>query len=408
MYELRILIFLSGTRTYPIWLRQFEPLPVRLSDVEPCPPNLRCQRVAHKTHLRYICLKASTEDYFLFFFYFIFFFKTSLEVQLCPTKRNNSKQGPGYHFANRHALTGVTETPAMNERPFMTWKDTFRSNMGYRTWDSDNRVMLSPRHGIIPPLRTPNMALGKLRAKRSLYISEHGAMHFNAQVPGIQPSNTAAQRGPKTLSHKWVPLEMADDGIMYIHPTSREILEWGHKQLKSDAQENGEDPDVELLEKIDDVLQHDPIQPYHAAANQRKLIASDHRDHIIRQEMRLHERRRQKGLPTPPIVMPQYRQDYPDTPDGEHNVPLRSFTLIGTKVINGVQMGPIRVHSDNKTIAKRSKAYISELERQGITVPKMYRPADGRDQYQTAVERNLKHKGSAPLEATVVSGDDDA
>eukprot|EP01060_Flectonema_neradi_P027660 TRINITY_DN3726_c0_g1_i1.p1 TRINITY_DN3726_c0_g1~~TRINITY_DN3726_c0_g1_i1.p1 ORF type:complete len:361 (+),score=59.35 TRINITY_DN3726_c0_g1_i1:76-1158(+) len=317
-------------------------------------------------------------------------------------------KGPGYHEANRSALGGFAEPAAMNERPFMSWKDTFRSNMGYRTWDSDNRVMLSPRHGFIPPMRTPNMALGKIRAKRALNISEHGEMHFNSQVPGRHPTNPAASQGVKMLSHKWIPLEMSGDGILYLHPTSREVLEWGQQQLKADAKENGEDPDAELMDGIDDVLQHDPIQPYHALANQRKQIHHDIRDNIIRQEMRLHERRRQKGLPVPPVVMPQYQHEYPDSPGEDNKVERRSYVMVsGTRMESrGNIMGAITARHDFQKIDKRSKAYVAELEKQGVTVPRMYKPMGNKDQYQTAVDRNLKLKGTEPLEATIVSNND--
>eukprot|EP00659_Diplonema_papillatum_P015967 gene15967-24431_t len=134
------------------------------------------------------------------------------------------------------------------------------------------------------------------------------------------PPRHNIERTP-VLSSRFIPLETSGDGLLFIHPNQRDILTWTQEQLREDAKTNGRDIDQELDEKIEGVLQQSPLQPYTDVANQRKMVREWVRHDLIRQEMRLHERRKEQGLPVPPMMFPQFSNEYPDSPGEEPKTP---------------------------------------------------------------------------------------
>ncbi|KAJ9465201.1 hypothetical protein DIPPA_03358 [Diplonema papillatum] len=314
------------------------------------------------------------------------------------TARFGVLQGPSYNEETRGHLAGITKPAANNERPFMSWKDEFRSTTGMHTWDPDKSAARGPGYG--PLFRTSNYADARVRAAKALRVSMHGAMHFNAQKPGVTPSNPAARYGNRVLSSRFIPLETSGDGLLFIHPNQRDILTWTQEQLREDAKTNGRDIDQELDEKIEGVLQQSPLQPYTDVANQRKMVREWVRHDLIRQEMRLHERRKEQGLPVPPMMFPQFSNEYPDSPGEEPKTPKHLWYYTTQQWSRMPRFGSFRfawTPDHVNRMKKRQLAYRAELEAQGFKVPALSSPqqySDG-DVYRVAQERAVAKRGIA-------------
>eukprot|EP01064_Diplonema_japonicum_P020485 TRINITY_DN2996_c3_g1_i2.p1 TRINITY_DN2996_c3_g1~~TRINITY_DN2996_c3_g1_i2.p1 ORF type:complete len:324 (+),score=53.35 TRINITY_DN2996_c3_g1_i2:96-1067(+) len=280
----------------------------------------------------------------------------------------NFMQGQSYMDKNRDKLAGIPEVAALNERPFMQHKDTYRALTGMHSWDPDRPFVRSGNMG--PPHRMKNFAEARVRAAHALKINAHPTIGFNAQVPGQAPSNPAAVVGEKVLSSKFIPLETSGDGLLFIHPNQREILSWTQDQLREDAKANGRDIDEELAEQIEEVIRQDPVQPYHDKVANRKEIMSSVRYNIIKQEMMLHQRRKKKGLPAPPMLMPQYANEYPDQPDQNPKTDrwigyYHTFSSNNSRRRFGsftYSLPPDEVNRMNK----RRTQYVEELREQGV------------------------------------------
>eukprot|EP01059_Diplonema_ambulator_P028247 TRINITY_DN47001_c0_g1_i1.p1 TRINITY_DN47001_c0_g1~~TRINITY_DN47001_c0_g1_i1.p1 ORF type:complete len:380 (+),score=88.15 TRINITY_DN47001_c0_g1_i1:66-1142(+) len=321
----------------------------------------------------------------------------------------NPMQGPSHEEKTRPTIMGLPDTPAMNQRPFMIWKDKYRAMTGMNTWDPERPATRTGNSGG-PPHRMRNFAEAKERIQFAFKINKHPLYGFNAQVPGKTPSNPSAPPGKRVLSSKFIPLETSGDGLLFIHPSQREILEWTQDQLREDAKANNRDVDQELQEKIEDVLRHDPVQPYHDIIGNRKEHAANVRFEIIRQEMKLHERRKKKGLPVPPMLMPQYAHEYPETEGGAPKtinfMHYYHTYLAGRK---DRRFGSIIYSLSPDEVARMNKRrvkYMEELEEQGVVINEpISRPHETykhKDSWDVAVERNMKLRGNAPLDAEIV------
>eukprot|EP01061_Rhynchopus_euleeides_P030285 TRINITY_DN50369_c0_g1_i1.p1 TRINITY_DN50369_c0_g1~~TRINITY_DN50369_c0_g1_i1.p1 ORF type:complete len:387 (+),score=75.77 TRINITY_DN50369_c0_g1_i1:164-1162(+) len=325
-------------------------------------------------------------------------------------------QGPGYNERTRTGIDGIHRTHPGNERPFMTQLDEFRSTTGMMTWNPDKPQMRAPGHG--PSNRVRNFADEGVRAQQALRTTSHHALNFLGQFPGVTPSNPMAVRGGRVLSSKFIPLEMKGDGLLYVHPSQRELLQWTQEQLRHDAKENGRDLAAEMDEKIEEVLQHDPIQPYTELAANRRIVSELAREEIINQESRLHKRRQEKGLPIPPIMMPQYDTEYPDSPGGaaktvryyEHYHAFRGWRTRAQ--LAGVKFGTTAPMM--KRIKRRQEHYTQELRDQGIDVPKFTQTFDDSfsvlerpDQYAIAEQRAMRRFGHSAHDPDVIDSNPD-
>eukprot|EP01065_Artemidia_motanka_P027360 TRINITY_DN32556_c0_g1_i1.p1 TRINITY_DN32556_c0_g1~~TRINITY_DN32556_c0_g1_i1.p1 ORF type:complete len:348 (+),score=61.53 TRINITY_DN32556_c0_g1_i1:93-1136(+) len=322
-----------------------------------------------------------------------------LPSQYRPTnpKHSHEFRGPGYNASTRDPAAGIATVASHNERPYMDWKDTWRSSAGYFTREDSGQA-----------------AWVRYRNRLLATRTEPGWGFFGA-VPGRAQANPAAAPGSRVLSSRWQPYELADDGVLFIHPTQREILEWTQEQLHEDAKANGRDVDGEHNQKIDELLQHDPVQPYFHRRHQRLWLVTSIRRDIIRQEMRVHSLRREKGLSTPPIILKYYDEEYPSDPSGEPKTRVRFKWWHTDSWQSAPRFGHNRVGLpvDMQARArKRQQRYAEELAKQGMEVPFYRDPAPDADprmprerSWDLARERAMRMHGGAAAEATVVDAE---
>ena len=188
-------------------------------------------------------------------------------------------------------------------------------------------------------------------------------------APPLSSTHTYTQ----VLSPKFVPVELKGTAILFVHPSTSEMLQYTQEGLREDAKKEGRDLDNELTDEVERLQSQSPVQPYHDIVSMRRTIHAHAREQIIDQEMRLHRRRIQKGLPVPPIMMPQYSHEYPATPEGKSKVAkeLSWWMSIGGWQSNQ-KMGSIHVNAlptaHLNRMRARTEQYQEELVAQGFEV----------------------------------------
>eukprot|EP01063_Lacrimia_lanifica_P020880 TRINITY_DN28159_c0_g1_i1.p1 TRINITY_DN28159_c0_g1~~TRINITY_DN28159_c0_g1_i1.p1 ORF type:complete len:371 (+),score=124.94 TRINITY_DN28159_c0_g1_i1:34-1146(+) len=322
--------------------------------------------------------------------------------------------GPGFRAATRKPMAGITEPAAHNERPFMTWKDKWRSSLGYHT-HSQAAPQFTFR-GARGPMGAQNMALAEQRVAKFLHTSGHLNLHFNGSAPGKVKANTFAVEGPRALSSKFVPLEMSGDGLLFVHPSSQELLQMTQNKIRADAKANGEDVDAKLDAAVENVLSNSPAQPYLYKCEGRTMFINSVREQIMRQEGRLHKRRMDKGLPVPPKMLRLYSHEYPeDVNDNRPHVKNNMMFFHVGRWSNSRRFGSILVKHSDAQVARarrRNTEYIAELRRQGVKFDDLDNRRLGHeaktqeregDNWDIATERAVRRWGqAAPLEADEV------
>eukprot|EP01062_Namystynia_karyoxenos_P066140 TRINITY_DN60145_c0_g1_i1.p1 TRINITY_DN60145_c0_g1~~TRINITY_DN60145_c0_g1_i1.p1 ORF type:complete len:347 (+),score=91.06 TRINITY_DN60145_c0_g1_i1:125-1165(+) len=325
--------------------------------------------------------------------------RQGLPLQPRPTtgKWTHPLVGPNYWARTRGSEMGLPNPAVENERPYMDWKDTWRSNVGLFSWDRDDMSSYQ---------RKMNSIL-KIRTERGWYTGP--------EAPGSKKAraNPAAVPGPRVLSQRWTPLELADGGLFYVHPTQREVLEWTQGQLKEDAKLNGTDVDKNVEEKIEEVLQHDPVQPYFYMKDQRNFMIAKVRRETIRQEMRIHRLRRERGLSTPPIIMPTFDEEYPDDPTGEPKTRVVRKWYQGGAWRVKQRFGSIQIRYPRDQLMRmrrRMAEYRAELAEKGVDMPVFddhVTESSSRWAWDRARERALRQFGRHPAEAEIVQRGED-
>jgi hypothetical protein len=62
---------------------------------------------------------------------------------------------------------------------------------------------------------------------------------FTEEKPAFKPRNMPMSNTTKTLSAEWRPYALADGGVLFVHPTRDQVMQWSHQVLVREREATG-------------------------------------------------------------------------------------------------------------------------------------------------------------------------
>eukprot|EP00760_Papus_ankaliazontas_P023195 PhM_4_TR1979/c0_g1_i2/m.43773 len=88
----------------------------------------------------------------------------------------------------------------------------------------------------------------------------------------------------RTLSPEWTPYALADGGVLFTHPSTKQVLQWTHDVMKHEREASGQSSryDAERSAKIRDLLARNTIEAQPIEAWRKRHVVDVLRKNISR------------------------------------------------------------------------------------------------------------------------------